>query len=215
MDVISPVSSAEDACPKHPDFPRVGTCSRCGAFICVRCEPDMATTNQPRCGDCRQRAESADRAKKIPDLEREIFRLLVAYGIVVGGLFSIPVLFLGLGTRGLAVMALGFLILAAPLAGGLIGLGVVYRITHRDGVAWAGVVVSLVATAVFLIVIGLGLNLLTLLFLLMPIVLAHKLSGLSEHRKAAAKLVAAAATPDRPSEGAAGEPQVIPPAPKS
>jgi len=179
----APATLPDEPCPKHPDFPRAGTCSRCGAFICARCEPSIAITARPLCADCRQRAERSDRAKKVPDLEREIFLLLVGFGIVVGGLFSIPLLLIGLQPR-----ALGFVLIGGPPALGMLALGVLYRLTHRAGIAWAGVIVSLIGTAVFLAIIGLGFNLLTLLFLLMPIVLAYKLSGLAEARKAATAL---------------------------
>jgi len=168
-------------CPKHPDFPRAGTCSRCGSFICVRCEPDLATTASPLCVDCRERAQKADRDTRIPQLEREVFWLLVAFGVIVGGLFSLPAIVTGINER-----ALVYLLAGVPTGIGLIGIGVAYRATHRLAIAWGGVVAVLVATAMFLAFVGLGLNLLSLLFLFMPVYLAFKLSSLAELRKAAA-----------------------------
>jgi hypothetical protein len=37
--ISAPAATARDvACPEHPTFQPVGTCSRCGRFVCARCE---------------------------------------------------------------------------------------------------------------------------------------------------------------------------------
>lgn len=42
-------------CRLHPDRPVGGTCSRCGLFVCISCDPDLATTSKPLCEACRGR----------------------------------------------------------------------------------------------------------------------------------------------------------------
>ncbi len=41
------------ACPKHADRPRLGTCSRCGNFICIVCCPEFAEHPTAPCELCR------------------------------------------------------------------------------------------------------------------------------------------------------------------
>ena len=40
------------ACPKHADRPRLGTCSRCGSFVCIVCCPQFAEAPTEPCEAC-------------------------------------------------------------------------------------------------------------------------------------------------------------------
>jgi hypothetical protein len=55
LDAPVPAADIEHPCPLHPGYPVGGTCSRCGKFVCIRCDPDLATTAQPLCEACRVR----------------------------------------------------------------------------------------------------------------------------------------------------------------
>jgi uncharacterized RDD family membrane protein YckC len=43
-------------CPVHADAQVVGTCERCGAFICLECDPAWARFKKGSCGACQQLA---------------------------------------------------------------------------------------------------------------------------------------------------------------
>jgi hypothetical protein len=48
----------EHPCPLHPGYPVGGTCSRCGKFVCIRCDPELASTSLPMCEACRGRIQN-------------------------------------------------------------------------------------------------------------------------------------------------------------
>jgi hypothetical protein len=125
-----------ELCPRHPDFPLVGTCSRCGSFICVRCAPELATSSSSVCGDCASRHQEHEQARAAPAIEREISAALVLCGLVLIGLFAY-VLLTGVSTD-LLMVAIGFLpgVLLISLAG-------VFLLTRWLPVAWVGVVCEL------------------------------------------------------------------------
>jgi hypothetical protein len=52
-----PAPPPEHPCPTHPGYPVGGTCSRCGKFVCIRCDPELASTAQPMCEECRARIQ--------------------------------------------------------------------------------------------------------------------------------------------------------------
>lgn len=59
---LQPEADDRPKCVEHAEYPQIGTCARCGKFICIRCAPDAATSAQPRCTACTHR-ESAQDAK--------------------------------------------------------------------------------------------------------------------------------------------------------
>jgi hypothetical protein len=48
-------------CPVHPHCQVVGTCVRCGGFLCVECDPAWARTKRGQCVACQQRVEESGR----------------------------------------------------------------------------------------------------------------------------------------------------------
>ncbi len=44
-------------CPDHPREIILGTCARCGTFVCPVCAPDIAVRLEVLCGPCRERDE--------------------------------------------------------------------------------------------------------------------------------------------------------------
>ena len=79
---VSPVLPCHD----HPDRPTVGTCSRCGTFVCVSCAPDFAFAPQRPCLKC----EATLAVSEAPLRSRRTLRAAgasgVLYGLIVGSL---------------------------------------------------------------------------------------------------------------------------------
>jgi len=52
-------------CPKHPDRPLIGTCSRCGTYVCIVCAPELATHPEDPCEPCKAiiKVQDAPRAR--------------------------------------------------------------------------------------------------------------------------------------------------------
>lgn len=119
---------ANGPCPLHPARPRLGTCSRCGAFICIECCPDLASDVKQPCAKCRQLLKVAD----APRGRR------AAYNAACGAALFFGISVLALDSKNIGVA----LVLAAlPVA-----LGVLALVTRWSALLYAySAVGSLVA----------------------------------------------------------------------
>jgi hypothetical protein len=76
MTSASPAVARDIACPEHPTFKPVGTCSRCGRFVCARCE-----TWGDFCAACEHR-----RLRELPSLRTRGLLAQAALGLVALGM---------------------------------------------------------------------------------------------------------------------------------
>lgn len=76
MSSASAALARDVVCPEHPTFKPVGTCSRCGRFICARCE-----TWGDRCAACEYR-----QLRELPSLRTRGSLAMGALGLAALGL---------------------------------------------------------------------------------------------------------------------------------
>lgn len=110
----APVEDLRPRCADHPEFPQVGTCARCGKFICVRCAPEASERESPRCEACvaREEGESSKELKGIGGwllllgiqlvLATVLDLVVGAYGLTQGSGLSLLLLALGVYTAATA-----------------------------------------------------------------------------------------------------------------
>jgi len=128
-------------CEKHPAFPLVATCGRCGTELCVRCAPSLTENAEPLCRLCRPIAAPNDAPGGGP---RGVggWLLLLTLGIAAWSLFFGTI---GLFALGVGATAPGLVCVATSLLG---ATTVVCILMHKR-------------IAMLLILIVLGLNFLS------------------------------------------------------
>lgn len=106
-------------CEAHRDRPVIGTCPRCGKYICVVCAPDVAWAPEKPCRTCEAILDRLDAPSRVNRSYfasgvvalASVFALLLATyfaGVFVGGLvFGVPV----------ALLAIVVMIIRRPWAG--------------------------------------------------------------------------------------------------
>jgi hypothetical protein len=189
-----PAGSAmgEQSCPKHPTFAVVGTCTRCGAFICARCCPMLDGATKRLCERCREDETAAARRVEIAGLERTVWLSLVLAGVLVAGLTIIPSTFVfakatfaGAQWR-FTPNALQIGLIGGTLSVTLAGLGIVFKATRRMAIAWAGVAAQAGLLMAYLVIIGFSLSLIPVLLLGVPVWTGRRVRALAQARDAAA-----------------------------
>ncbi|MFL5318107.1 MAG: hypothetical protein ACJ790_00525 [Myxococcaceae bacterium] len=91
--VAAPVAAVARPCPKHPDRPTIGTCERCGNFICVVCAPEFAWAPDRPCLSCEH---VMDRTEAPSRIQRSLFAAGVI-GVLEGALVLLATFTASLG----------------------------------------------------------------------------------------------------------------------
>lgn len=159
----------ESACPRHPDMPAAGTCTRCGTFFCARCVPSVLDTNV-ECPSCLESKEGRDAPATIKALIREQWITLSLLGMLALGIGFAAVMAapagasIGSDEAHLILAGLYGTVLAIPFAIAALLVGLV----RRMWAVWVGYVIE----AIMFLLIALsafGLNVVTALAICAPI----------------------------------------------
>ncbi len=128
-------SSSSVACPQHADRPVIGTCARCGTFVCILCAPSFASDETLPCARCVEAEGKREAQQRSNRTIRAVGGLAIAYGVLAGGLaffssgplaalFALPLFGLGALTLITAWRWVGYPIfvcqvLTVPFVGGI------------------------------------------------------------------------------------------------
>jgi hypothetical protein len=137
----------EDAprCPDHPTMPIAGTCSRCGAFYCIRCVPDAALLKQAICPRCKETQAVREAPEKLRGLYRDLWLSPLIMGVLIGALPGLLWL-ISQEPKAMGIAILG-VVVSLPFFLGAFLIGVTRSLT----VAWIGFGIELLGLAVMLL----------------------------------------------------------------
>lgn len=112
----------DSPCPVHPDSPGLGTCQRCGNYLCAVCRTRIH--RRVLCAACAARAlERTDAEESGPQLRAALAALIL--GIVSWGIFLGAIILATVGVTSKQVLLLGLaglLLMGSPLPA-VIGVG--------------------------------------------------------------------------------------------
>jgi hypothetical protein len=164
---------AEDAprCPEHPTLPAAGTCSRCGAFYCIRCVPEAAQVKQAMCPRC----QSTQAVREAPEKIRGLFRELWISPLVMGVGVLLSFVALGLSGRGAEMIGGAVIGVIASLPFFVVAL--LLGLTRSIAVAWVGFVLELLMLLMMLL--G-GVSCFVLVMAIVPVMTVLQISKVRE-----------------------------------